>query len=350
MSLDILILGGPRFVGRHLVASALARGARVTLFNRGRTEPHAFPQVERLIGDRASDLSALRGRDWDAVIDTCGFLPHVVGASAELLRDHVGHYTFVSSISVYADFTRAPISESAPVSELTEEQRAQIEAVDASDPSQSADFLRLYGPLKVGCERVIERAFHGRCAIVRPGLIIGPYDYMDRFPYWVRRLAEGGEVLAPGRPQRPVQVIDARDLADWMVRLAEGRTQGTFNATGPDHLLTMAELLDACRLGTGSDARWVWVDEAFLLEHEVGAWEELPMWLPESAPGAPIGILQADVGRATAAGLAFRPLGESARDTLAWLRTLPSDRAWRAGLDPAKERDLLEKWKATART
>jgi len=198
----LLILGGPRFLGRHVVDIALARGHQVTLFNRGRTGPQLYPEVERLRGDRAVDLSPLDGRRWDAVVDTSGFLPGVVGRAIEVLRHQVGHYLFVSS------------------------------------------------------ERLVEEAFPGRAAIPRPGLIIGPHDYMDRFPYWVARIAEGGEVLAPGRPDRPVQVLDARDLAAWMVRLSERGVSGIFNATGPDPPLPMSRVLEACREAASSDARF----------------------------------------------------------------------------------------------
>lgn len=346
--MKLLILGGPRFVGRHLVASATARGHDVTLFNRGRTEPGLFPEVEKLRGDRATDLSALEGRSWDAAIDTSGFLPRVVERATDLLRDHVGHYTFVSSISVYSDFSKAGMDELAPVASLTPEQWETSETIDASEPRNSPAFLELYGPLKTECERVVERAFPGRCAIPRPGLIVGPNDYMDRFPYWVARVAEGGEMLAPGRPERPVQVIDARDLTDWMVLMAERKTSGVFNATGPEHPVTMARLLETCRAAAGSDARFVWVDEAFLVDRKVGAWEELPMWIPETTTTEYLGHLQVDVRRAIASGLAFRPLLETARDTLAWERGRGSHE-WRAGLTRDKERALLEEWKLAAR-
>ena len=330
-----------------MVESALARGHEVTLFNRGRTGSELFPEVGKLRGDRATDLSALAGRTWDACIDTSGFLPAVVRRGADLLRDRVGHYTFVSSISVFADFTRVGMDEDAPVSRLTPEQWRQLEAIDASEPMRSPEFLPLYGPLKAECERVIEECFAGRAAITRPGLIVGPHDYMDRFPYWVTRVAEGSEVLAPGRPGRPIQVIDVRDLAEWMVRLAERRVAGVFNATGPEPPLTMARFLEACRDAAASDARFVWVDEAFLLEHEVGPWEELPMWVPTEVSKDHAGILQVDVSRAVSDGLTFRPILETARDTLAWLRVSGS-RPLRSGLTRERERELLDAWNARA--
>jgi 2'-hydroxyisoflavone reductase len=346
--MDILILGGPRFLGRHLVTAALARGHRVTLFNRGRTEPELFPAVEKLRGDRAGDLSALEGRTWDAVIDTSGFLPEIVRRGADRLRRVTGHYHFVSSISVHADFSTAGMDEEASVARLAPEQRERVSTIDPSEPMNSPAFLELYGPLKAECEQVVREIFGDRAAISRPGLIVGPHDYMDRFPYWVSRVAEGGEVLAPGRPERPVQVIDARDLADWIVRLAEVGVAGAFTATGPDRPLTMKGLLDACREAASCDATYTWVDEAFLVENKVGPWEELPMWVPERTSTSHLGILQMNVRRALASGLRFRPLVETARDTLAWERTR-GPHAWRAGLAREKERALLEAWRQLAR-
>jgi len=345
---NLLVLGGARFLGRHVMSAALARGHRVSAFNRGRTEPGLFPEIEKLRGDRSGDLSALDGRTWDAVIDTSGLLPEVVGHGAERLRGRVGHYTFVSSISVYAAFPRAGMDERSPVSRLTPDQRSAIPGIDRSEPMNSPEFLKLYGPLKVECEEAVRKQFGDRSLVVRPGLIVGPHDYMDRFPYWVARVAEGGEVLAPGRPDRPVQVIDARDLADWMVRLAEAGTGGVFNATGPGAPLTMAALLEACRQASPSDARFTWVDDAVLVERKVGPWDELPMWLPHESSPDHIGILQFDVQRAIAAGLAFRPLADTARDTAVWERARGAH-DWRAGLAREKERQLLEEWRQEAR-
>jgi 2'-hydroxyisoflavone reductase len=342
--MDLLILGGPRFLGRHLIEAALAAGHRVSVFNRGRTAPELFPEVEKLRGDRATDTSALEGRRWDAVLDTSGYLPQVVRRNAELLAGKVGHYTFVSSISVYAGFDEIGMNEDAAVSTLTPEQWRQIETIDPSEPRNSPTFLELYGPLKTECERVVQRAFPG-AVIPRPGLIVGPHDYMDRFPYWVARVAAGGDVLTPARPERPVQLIDARDLAAWMVRLAERGAGGVFNATGPEPPLTMATVLETCRDAARSDARWVWVDEAFLVDQGVGAWEELPFWIPE-APGTHVGILRLDVRRALESGLAFRPLIETVRDTLSWERGR-GEHEWRAGLAREKERTLLEEWQHT---
>jgi 2'-hydroxyisoflavone reductase len=239
------------------------------------------------------------------------------------------------------------MDETATASRLTPEQWKTVATIDASEPRHSPAFLELYGPLKTECELVVQETFGERAAIVRPGLIVGPHDYMDRFPYWVARVAEGGEVLAPGRPERPVQVIDVRDLADWMVRLAERRTGGVFHGTGPARPMTMATMLETCRDAASSDARFVWVDEAFLVERKVGAWEELPMWVPVTTSTEHAGIMRVDVRRAVAAGLEFRPLSETVRDTLAWERGRGAHE-WRSGLARDKEKVLLEEWKQGA--
>ena len=297
--MDLLILGGSRFLGRHLVGSALGRGHRVTLFNRGVSGSGLFPEVEELRGERGGDLSALRGRRWDAAIDTSGYLPREVRASAGLLAGALDHYTFVSSISVYGDFSRRGFDEDAPV-------------LAPPDPEPEVLDLELYGESKVGCERAAEAAMPGRTLVVRPGMIVGPHDYTNRFPYWCRRVAEGGEILTPGDPDRPVQLVDARDLADWMIRMAEERRTGVYNATGPAHGLTMRGMLEGIREATGSGARFLWASEKFLLDAGVEPWTELPFWVPEEMAG----ILSVDVGRAIETGLAFRPLADTVRDTL----------------------------------
>jgi 2'-hydroxyisoflavone reductase len=320
----LLVLGGTRFLGRHVVEAALAAGHEMTLFNRGLTAPRLFPEVEHVRGDRDGGLGALRGRSWDAAVDTSGFVPRLVRASAELLAGAVAHYTFVSSISVYREPPAPGQDESAPVVEL-------------SDPSVEEITAETYGGLKVLCEDVVAEVFPGRHASLRAGLIVGPYDPTGRFTYWPFRIARGGEVLAPGEPERWIQFVDARDLAGWILLLAERRTAGTFNATGPEPRLTMGELLEACSEQSERAARLVWVDGSFLADRGVGEWMELPLWvLPENE-----GILQVDVGRAVAAGLAFRPLGETIRATLE-LAEPTAD----AGLQPGREAGLLAEWRA----
>jgi 2'-hydroxyisoflavone reductase len=306
LAMKLLILGGTAYLGRHAVEAALARGHEVTLFNRGRTNPDLFPQVERLRGDRDGDLAALEGRRWDAVLDTSGYLPRVVRASCELLRDAIGHYTFISSISAYADSTKSGITEDDALAPLP----------DGSPEEVTGE---TYGPYKALCEREVAAAFLERCAIVRAGLIFGPHDKTERSGYWPMRVAEGGEVLAPGRPERPIQLVDVRDLAAWLVRVAEARIGGVFNATGPIQPLTMGRFLENCREVTGSSAEFTWVDEAFLLDKKVGPYSELPLWVPERYNA----FENVDCSRAFAAGLACRPLTETLGNTYAWAKTQP---------------------------
>ena len=328
--MKLLILGGTVFLGRALVEAALAGGHGVTLFNRGQHNPELYPEVEKLHGDRDGALSALEGRRWDAVIDTCGYVPRVVRASAALLAGAVEHYTFISSISVYADETAPWLDEEARVGTLEDE---TVEEVTNET----------YGPLKALCEQAALAALPGRALIVRPGLIVGPHDPSDRFTYWPHRVARGGEVLAPDRPERVVQIIDVRDLAAWTLRMAEQRASGVYNATGPDYNLTMGRVLDACKAVSGGDARVVWASEKFLLDAEVQPWIELPLWIPRGESEAN-DVFSANCERAFAAGLSFRPLAETIRDTLAWEATRPPDHQWRAGLPAEREAQVLGDW------
>jgi len=292
----------------------------VTLFNRGQTNPGLFPDVEELRGDRDGDLSALAGRSWDAVVDPSGYVPRVVRASAEVLQGAVGHYVFVSSISVYAWPLSPAADESAPLAPLADE----TEVVDGDS----------YGPLKARCEDVVRELFPDAHTNVRAGLIVGPHDPSGRFTYWPVRLARGGRVLAPGDPGRQVQFVDVRDLAGWIVDAALRGIAGDFNATGPAERLSMGELLDTCARVGASDAELVWAPNAFLAAHEVQEWIELPLWLEHEA------FMELDAGKAIAAGLRFRPLAETVADTLAWADRDPGALA-AAGLAPAKEAALL---------
>jgi nucleoside-diphosphate-sugar epimerase len=306
--LKLLILGGTTFLGRHAAAAALAGGHDVTIFTRGKTNPELFPEAEHLVGDRDGDLATLEGRNWDGVVDTSGYVPRVLRQSAELLRDAVGRYVFVSSISVYDDFSK-PLDESTPVAQL-------------DDPA-TEEVTEHYGALKAACETVIDEVYGARGANVRAGLIVGPYDPTDRFTYWPRRIALGGDVLGPGAPDAPVQFVDARDLARWLVELALNGPGGTFNATGPAEPLTFAQLLERTRDAFGSNANVVWVEDQHVLDAEVQPWTELPLWLPGDEYA---GMARADNSRAPAAGLTFRPLEETVTDTLAWDRSVPGDR------------------------
>ena len=325
----ILILGGTLFLGRHLVEAALARGDEVTLFNRGRTNPDLFPQVESLRGDRDGDLAALRGRSWDAVIDPSARVPRWVRMTGELLADAVEHYAFISSGSVYADTSRPGVDEGAPVHTIPDETVEEI-----TDPET-------YGALKVLCERAAEELMPGRVLSVRAGLIVGPNDPTGRFTYWAHRFARGGDVLAPEPRDQPVQLVHARDLADWILAMAERRQGGVFNATGPDEPLTMERLLDQCEAATQSEARIVWVDEEFLLENGVEPWSDLPLWLAPDANPREASFLAMDISKAVGAGLRFRPLEETILDTLKGAEPTAE-----AGLGPQRESNLLEAWKA----
>jgi 2'-hydroxyisoflavone reductase len=336
----ILILGGTLYLGRHLVDAARARGHEVTLFNRGRTGPDLFPDLERITGDRETDLGALRGRRWDRVLDTSGYLPRVVRASGELLRDRVEHYAFVSSISVYADSTRPGMVETDPVARL--------------DPGAAEELAgETYGALKALCEETLESLMPDRVLRVRAGMIFGPLCPLGRSAYWPRRVAAGGEVLAPGAPQRNIQLVDVRDLADWIVRASERKTAGVFNATGPGIPLTMERFLATCRSTRPNDARFTWVDEEFLLEQKVSAYNELPLWVPERYQA----FESVNVSRAVAAGLSFRPLEETLRDTLEWASRLPPDLGRRqtsieipAPMTSEREAGLLDAWRQRVST
>jgi 2'-hydroxyisoflavone reductase len=327
----ILILGGTVFLGRALVEAALAKGHTLTLFNRGKSNPGLYPQVEQIHGDRSVDLSALQGRRWDVAIDTSGYVPRVVGNTARALTEAVEHYTFVSTLSVYAS-PQAGTGENGALAKLKDEHTEEVNG-------------ETYGALKALCEEAAEQALPGRVFIPRPGLIVGPYDSTDRFTYWPHRLAQGGEVLAPGRPERRIQFIDVRDLAEWMLRMVEARQSGIYNAVGPEPAVTMGELLETSRTTGASDAALTWVSEDFLARQHVTPWSELPAWVPESDPET-AGFFGFDNRKAVAAGLTFRPLAETVRATLEWDRTRPAEHAWKAGLSRAREAELLAAWHA----
>ena len=321
----LLVLGGTKFVGRAAVEAALARGHEVTLFNRGETNPELFPEAEKLRGDRGEDLTALEGRTWDAVIDPSGFVPQVVRSSAAALADSVGHYLFISSVSVYQDVSR-PNDEESTLEELDDDKPVDRLLEDYSN----------YGALKVLCERAVAEAMPGRHTLVRPGLIVGPHDPTGRFTYWPHRIARGGEVLVPGPPERTVQFVDVRDLAGWLIDLSERKVGGAFNAINEG--VSWQALVETCRDVAGSDAAFTYVDGDYLLEQGVGEWMELPLWLqdPEAA-----GMHQTDVSRAIEAGLTFRPLTETVRGTLD-----EADTTDNAGMAAERELEVLASWKA----
>src|SRR4051812_22147676 len=277
--MKILILGGTGFLGPQIVDAALARKHTPTLFNRGKTNPGLFPDLEKLQGDRdpnkGEGLKALEGKEWDAVVDTSGYVPRIVKASAELLAKKVKQYVFISTVSVYSDFSKPGVDENSPVGKV-------------ADPTDEKATNEAYGPLKALCEQAAEAAMPGHVTNIRPGLIVGPGDPTDRFTYWPVRISKGGDVLAPGSGEDPAQVIDVRDLAAWAITAVERRHVGVFNAVGPARKMTMREMLEGCRQGTGSDARLVWADPAFLEKHEIGAWMDMPVWTGSDAGMASI--------------------------------------------------------------
>ena len=315
----LLVLGGTKFLGRAAVEVALARGHEVTLFNRGETNPELFPEAEKLRGDRTADLSALEGREWDAVLDPSGYIPSVVRASAEALADSTAHYLFVSSVSVYASLT-APVDEESPVAELG----------DLPDDKLTDDYSN-YGALKALCEQAVADVFDEQQASVRPGLIAGANDPTGRFTYWPHRVARGGRVVAPAPAEGQVQFIDAKDHGAWLVDLSERQVGGVYNATHPGR--SWRETLETCRELSGSDASLEWVSAELLDEHEVGEWMELPLWISDPDAAA---MHETDVSRAVAAGLTFRRLEETVRDALEHAATVEG-----VGLTPEREAELL---------
>ena len=327
----ILILGGTTFLGRHLVDAAVARGHEVTILTRGRRNPEPFPAVERLVGDRLTDdLAALSDRTWDSAIDTSAIVPRAARYTAARLQNAVGHYVYLSSISVYEDFGLPGITENDPLRSPLLDDQASIETGDD------------YGSLKAGCEQLLAETFGDRLLIARPSLIVGPYDPTDRFTYWVRRLAQGGDVLAPSPPEQWVQLIDARDLAAWLIKTCETQRSGVYNVGTAEKSLTLDKVLDECARVTRSDALIDWVHEDFLLEAGVAPWTELPLWIPSKE--APMrGFTSMDTRRVAAAGLKCRPLAGTVRDLWSWDRSRQAD--LKAGLSPEREQQLLAQWR-----
>lgn len=327
--MNVLIIGGTTFLGPHLVDALLRDGHRVTTFNRGRrSAPHPEP-VERITGDRDADIGLLAGRAFDAVVDTCGYFPRVVGRSLDVLAQAIGTYAFVSTISVYGDSIDPPRDETCPVATIADETTEQITAES-------------YGPLKALCESVVRRRMDGRALIVRPGLIVGPLDPTDRFTYWPHRAALGGDMLVPGTREHNISVIDARDLARFITGAVARGTTGTFNASGDTEATTMGALIDACVREAGGAARPIWVDEAFVKENEIAPWSELPAWIPSGEDS----LMWASSARAISEGLTYRPLDETVRATLDYTRAAGLDRPLKAGLARDREAELLRRWSA----
>jgi 2'-hydroxyisoflavone reductase len=335
----ILVLGGTGFLGPHFVRAALANGHTVTLFNRGKSNPGLFADLEQLRGDRETgDLEALHGRTFDAVVDTSGYVPAHVEATAKLFADSARHYQFISSISVYPHLGERTdtLTEATAVDTVADADVAKVNTIRQSMP--------FYGPLKARCEAAAEAAMPGKVSNIRPGLIVGPGDSSDRFTWWPVRIDQGGEVLAPGDPDAQVQFIDVRDLADFMLHCIENDVTGVCNADGFAGPVSMQDVLSACKCATANAVTLTWASEEFLAENEVGPWMQMPLWIPREGRGL------VDNARAIAAGLRFRPIGDTVRDTLQWARTERGRKPFaRTGVPAERERELLAKWHAAAK-
>lgn len=347
--LKLLVLGGTAFLGPAFIDVALERGHEVAMFNRGRTRPNLYPDLEKFHGNRDPKLratdgdetsplglteleEAIKSRRWDAVIDNSGYVPRIVKASADLLRDHVEQYLFISTVSVYADNSKIGVDEDDALATMP-------------DPT-SEDVRANYGALKALCEQAAEASMPGRVTTVRPGLIVGPGDWTGRWLYWPVRLSEGGEVLGPGDGTDPIQIIDVRDLGEFMVRLVEQRTFGTFNAIGPKEVMTAKQMLEWCREGVKSDATITWTDADFLQAQGVSAWGDMPAWIPARDDYAGIG--KRSIARAVKAGLTFRPIADTAAAALAWYMEQPEDRRprFRGPFTLEREKAVLDAWKS----
>jgi len=324
--MNILILGGTVFVGRHIVKSSLSRGHSVTLFNRGQHNPELFPEIEKIKGDRTVSLDPLKGRKFDAVIDTCGYFPRAVKMSAEFLKDSTDHYTFISTISVYKDFSIKGIDENSETGKIVDE---SIEEVTGES----------YGPLKVLCENAVAAIYKDKALNIRPGLIVGENDPTDRFTYWVHRINEGGKFLAPDGKNSNVQFIDVKDLADWTVVMAEEKKSGVYNATGPDYKLSFEKFITTCQEVSANNSEIIRASEKFIADENVSGWTDLPMWIPEEEEG----VNNINISKALKDGLKFRPLKETIVDTLKYDGSR-KDHVFRAGLKPDRESELIKKW------
>lgn len=342
--LRMLILGGTGFTGPQQVRYALSRGHQVTVFNRGRTHPGELPkEVEQLIGDRNGQLDALKGRAWDVCIDNPTSLPVWVRDAARILKGNVGHYTFISTISVYSDTSKQGMDETAPLAKYT-----GVDPMKETQATLRANIEGLYGPLKALSEAEAEKWFPGTTLIIRPGYIVGPGDESDRFTYWPVRVERGGEVLAPGTANDPIQIIDARDLAEWTIRMVEQGVTGPFNAVGPKSRLGMGKMLNVMKDTTGSDAHFTWVDDKFLADQKII--DLIPIWT--STKGQEIGYSTMNITKAVSHGLTFRSLPDTTRATLEWFRKQPPARQsrMRAGITAQREAEVLAAWRAKNKT
>ena len=325
-----------------MIDAALENRHEVTLFNRGKKySDEMIPDVEQIHGDRNSDLEKLDGRNWDAVIDTCGYLPRTVKKSAEFFKDKISQYVFISSGSVYADTRKANYDETTKTATLSKEQEREVEKIDPKGELTGQVLGENYGALKRLCEEAAESVLPNQVLSVRAGMIVGAFDSTDRFTYWVMRIASGGEILAPGTPTNPLQLIDASDLSEWVIKMIEREETGIFNATSKPFDLTFAQMFEAMKNATGSSAEFTWVSERFLTENNVAPWSEMPFYLPESDENFR-NFLTMNVDKALAKGLNFRPLKETIKAVLDWRKTVNEE--MKAGISFEREKELLEKW------
>lgn len=325
--MELLILGGTIFLGKHIVNAAIKKGHTVTLFNRGKHNPDWFPELEKIKGDREGDLSGLKGRKFDGVIDTSGYVPHIVKKSAEFLKDTAGHYTFVSSISVYSRMQDLSINEN-------------FETATVTDGNTDEMTMENYGALKYLCENEVLNSFGERSSVVRSGLIVGDGDFSDRFTYWIHRIGKGGKVIVPVSKINNVQFIDVKDLAEWTLKLTEEKISGVFNSTGPLETLSLNDFAYKCRKFSGSNAEFVYIDGEFLLAENVIPYKDITMWLPEDSAG----MNNVDISKAKKAGLKIRPLEYTLKDTVEYDNTRGKDYKLRTGMTEEKEKELLGKW------
>ena len=340
--MKILIIGGTKFLGRHLLDAGLRKNHEVTLFNRGKKyADEAIPNVEEIHGDRSIDLEKLSGKTFDVVIDTCGYLPQTVEKSAEFLAERVNQYVFISSGSVYSDTSKANYDEKTATAKLDAKQKEKFENIDWNQELNGLVLGESYGALKVLCEAAAESAMPNRVLNVRAGMIVGGFDWTDRFTYWVMRVARGGDILAPGKPENFVQLIDVRDLSEWIIKMVEENVAGIFNVTGKPFDLTFGKMLDEIKTATKTQAEFIWADEKFLSENNVAPWSEMPFYLPESDESAR-NFLTMNVDKALAKNLKLRPLSETILEVFDWRKT--QDFEMKAGISAEREKELIERW------
>lgn len=343
--MNLLIIGGTVFLGKHLTIAALNRGHEITLFNRGLSQSGEWPEVQQIKGDRDEDLDRLKGKKWDAVIDTCGYHPYSVKRSADILKDSVSHYTYISTISVYQQFPKTGTTEDSAVRTITEEQIVQSANLGKGKRATAMTYQSFYGGLKAACEKTLEQSMAGKVLIPRPGLIVGPHDYSGRLGYWVKRVAGGGDVLIPDQPEkRRMRFIDCRDLSEWIVKMIEVGTTGVYNTTGAEDYLHSQEFISICNQICGKKANFVSASDDFLLKNKVDPWNDLPFWIPlEERDSDIFGVSNI---KAIQKGLTFRPLSSTIQDTLDWIKHEPDTQEWGYGLSRDRELKLIEKLKS----